>query len=60
MQKIITHEDLPNLKREYTKAIKAKKKEFKLQLRNGGKATLLTTYAKYVIEFLSNQKQLWD
>lgn len=49
-------EDLPNLKRQYTKAVKQNKTEFKVWLVCGQQTTLIVTYAKYLIEYLTHIK----
>jgi hypothetical protein len=54
---IVTVDDLPNIKRQYTKAIKAGKTEFKCWLTCGQQVEILTSYAKYLIEFLTDAKK---
>ena len=55
-QPTITLDDLTNIKRQYTKAVKANKTEFKCWLICGVQTTLVTSYAKYLIEHLTNIK----
>jgi hypothetical protein len=53
---IVSLDDLPNIKRQYTKAVKAGKTEFKCWLTCGQQVDIVTSYAKYLIEFLTEAK----
>lgn len=55
-QPTVTLADLPNIKRQYTKAVKANKLEFTCWLTCGVQAEFLVSYAKYLIEHLTNVK----
>ncbi len=55
-QPTVTINDLPNLKRQYTKAVKANKLEFTCYLTCGMQGEFLVSYAKYLIEHLTNLK----
>lgn len=49
--------DLPNIKKQYTRAVKNNKPEFRAYLCSCGlTGTFVTDYAKYLIEFLTNVK----
>lgn len=48
----ISIEDLPNLKRQYTKAIKTNKTKLRCWLVCGQQGTFIVSYAKYLIERL--------
>lgn len=53
----ISLEDLPNIKRQYTRAVKNNKQEFRAYLCSCGlMGSFVTDYAKYLIEFLTNVK----
>jgi hypothetical protein len=52
----INQSDLPMIEKEYKKAIKNKKKVFKVALSCGKTGEFVVGYAKYLIEFLTNLK----
>ena len=53
---IVQLADLATIKRHYNKAVKANATEFTCKLKNGVQAEFLTSYAKYLIEYLTSQK----
>lgn len=52
----VSTDDLTNIKRQYTKAIKAGKDGFKAYLVCGQQGEFTVGYAKYLIEFLTEAK----
>lgn len=56
-QPYLQPEDIPNLKRQYAKAVKANKETFDCYLVQGITHTFLTAYAKYLLEYLKTTKK---